>query len=80
MRLQSGSNYINSVENGKYFPSLETIEQIAAALGIRPCALFESDTEKDGAIRPEELEKKIQKAVSSGIMRVFVELSSESLS
>ena len=75
LAIGKSSNYINSVENGKYFPSPETIEQIAAALNITPICLFESATEKNGAIRPEELETRIQNAVSSGITRVFAELS-----
>ena len=75
LAIGKSSNYINSVENGKYFPSPETIEQIAAALKITPIRLFESESEKDDAIRPEELERKIQKVVSSGIARVFAELS-----
>lgn len=75
LAIGKSSNYINSVENGKYFPSPETIEQIAAELEIEPIRLFESGAEKDGTIRPEELEKKIQKVVSDGITRVFSEFS-----
>ena len=73
LAIGKSSNYINSVENGKYFPSPETIEQIAAALKITPICLFESESEKEEAIRPEELERKIQKVVSDGISQVFSE-------
>ena len=34
------ANYINSIENSKYFPSPETIEQIAQILGVAPMQLF----------------------------------------
>ena len=32
LEIGKSSNYINSIENGKYFPSPETIEQIASFL------------------------------------------------
>lgn len=75
LAIGKSSNYINSVENGKYFPSPETIEQIADVLEIEPIQFFEGGAEKDGAIRPEELEKRIQKVVSDGIARVFSDFS-----
>ena len=74
LAIGKSSNYINSVENGKYFPSPETIEQIADILGLEPIRLFETGAEQNDSIRPEELEKKIQKAVSDGIARIFSEL------
>ena len=77
LAIGKSSNYINSVENGKYFPSPETIEQIAAALDLEPICLFESGFEKSMAIPQEELERKIKKVVSDGISRVFAELSKE---
>ena len=74
LAIGKSSNYINSVENGKYFPSPETIEQIADILGLEPILLFETGAEQTDSIRPEELEKKIQKVVSDGIARIFSEL------
>lgn len=40
MEIGKSSNYINSVENGKYFPSPETIDKISAVLKIHPSELF----------------------------------------
>ena len=40
LEIGKSSNYINSIENGKYFPSPETIESIARSLGIEPVRLF----------------------------------------
>lgn len=41
LEIGKSSNYINSIENGKYFPSPETIEQIADFLNIEPFQLFD---------------------------------------
>ena len=41
LEIGKSSNYINSIENGKYFPSPETIEQIASFLQIEPMQLFD---------------------------------------
>lgn len=40
LEIDKSSNYINSIENGKYFPSPETIEKIANVLKIDPMELF----------------------------------------
>lgn len=40
VELNKNTNYINSIENSKYFPSPETIEQIAQILGVAPMQLF----------------------------------------
>ncbi|WP_353885688.1 helix-turn-helix transcriptional regulator [uncultured Treponema sp.] len=75
LEIGKSSNYINSIENGKYFPSPETIESIARSLGIEPVRLFgkceESEKEKiaetvlniEETLRSEVLES-IQKAFS----------------
>ena len=75
LEIGKSSNYINSIENGKYFPSPETIESIARSLGIEPDRLFgkceESEKEKiaenvisiEETLRSEVLES-IQKAFS----------------
>ena len=80
--IGKSANYINSVENGKYFPSPETIDQIAAALGIESELLFISEfppqgiSEKDavGAVDLQQLEKQLQEAISKDIARIFSEL------
>ena len=41
LEIGKSSNYINSIENGKYFPSPETIEQIAKLLEIEPMQIFD---------------------------------------
>lgn len=41
--LNKSVNYINGIENNNTFPSVETIEQIAGILAIRPAQLFESE-------------------------------------
>lgn len=43
LEIGKSSNYINSVENGKYFPSPETIDKISIALKIHPSELFLED-------------------------------------
>ena len=75
LAIGKSSNYINSVENGKYFPSPETIEQIADVLEIEPIRLFESGLENSDSIHTKDLEKKVQKVVSDGIALVFSEFS-----
>ncbi|MBQ7367992.1 MAG: helix-turn-helix transcriptional regulator [Spirochaetaceae bacterium] len=41
LEIGKSSNYINSIENGKYFPPLDTIEQISRCLQIEPVQLFD---------------------------------------
>lgn len=43
IEIGKSSNYINSIENGKYFPSPETIAQIADYLEIDPMKLFDKN-------------------------------------
>ena len=40
----TSSNYIGQIEMGRRIPSFDKIEQIAAALNIEPCRLFEYKT------------------------------------
>lgn len=47
IEIGKSSNYINSIENGKYFPSPETIEKIATVLKIEPMELFNNHDLKD---------------------------------
>ncbi|MCR5621459.1 MAG: helix-turn-helix domain-containing protein [Treponema sp.] len=43
MEIGKSANYINSIENGKYFPSPETIEKIAEILKVEPASLFQKE-------------------------------------
>ena len=43
MEIGKSANYINSIENGKYFPSPETIEKIAEVLKVEPASLFQKE-------------------------------------
>lgn len=43
VELGRGANYINSIENGKYFPSPETISQICEILNIKAPQLFDEN-------------------------------------
>ena len=80
--IGKSANYINSVENGKYFPSPETIDQIAAALGIKSELLFMSDVpQEEGSeespappVDLQKLERQLQEAISKDIARIFSEL------
>ena len=80
--IGKSANYINSVENGKYFPPPETIDQIAVALGIESEQLFVSEfpprgaLEKDStaAVDLQHLERQLQEAISKDIARIFSEL------
>ena len=46
LEINKNTNYINSIENSKYFPSPETIEQIAQILGIEAMQLFDKNAPK----------------------------------
>lgn len=77
LELGKNPNYINSVENGKYFPSPETIEQIAAFLGIEPVRLFDRETETPATERRGQeidlkaIESQLQKTISKDITEIF---------
>lgn len=80
MDLSKNPNYINSIENGKYFPSPETIEQIAFSLGIEPVQLFEKELPESAAINNHEInlkdmEMKLKEDVSKNISAVFAQLA-----
>lgn len=40
-KAEASANYIALIENGKYFPSLTMIQQIARALNVAPLDLFD---------------------------------------
>ena len=79
LELGKNPNYINSIENGKYFPSPETIEQIAEILEIEPIRLFtqeqpdsnkKSDKEKNDL---KAMETRLRELISKNITNVFTE-------
>lgn len=79
LELGKNPNYINSIENGKYFPSPETIEQIAAILEIEPILLFaqelpasEEKSEKE-IIDLGAMEAQLRELISQDITKVFAE-------
>ena len=70
IEIGKSSNYINSIENGKYFPSPETIEKIAAILKIDPVKLFDSHESKDidNCFSDDSLEK-LEKMLNENILK-----------
>ncbi|MCR5621973.1 MAG: helix-turn-helix domain-containing protein [Treponema sp.] len=62
MEIGKSANYINSIENGKYFPSPETIEKIAEVLNVDPACFFQKEG-KDKSLPKEELVNKIYEKV-----------------
>lgn len=79
LEIEKSSNYINSIENGKYFPSPETIEKIAFILEISPAELFinkskennSSILEKNNFDKIEEqLKEKILKEVGNSFIQL----------
>ena len=80
MELGRSANYINSIENGKYFPSPETIEQIAAVLGIEPIRLFDGGAQgkNERCIQQDDLrqiEQKLHATISADITKIFAEVT-----
>lgn len=47
LEIGKSSNYINSIENGKYFPSPDTIEKICQCLDIEAFQLFQKQEKTD---------------------------------
>ena len=77
LEINKGYNYINSIENEKYFPSPETIEQIAAVLEVEPMELFNreepqsSATEENLKIKLDSIENQLKKEIVSKIEAIF---------
>ena len=72
-------NYLNAVENGKYFPSPDVIDKICNVLQILPYQLFlehqsDSNSEKTQLI---QLISKLQTSVSTEFEKVITEISKE---
>ena len=78
LEIGKSANYINSIENSKYFPSPETIEQIAQILQIDPMQLFNKEepphkntTHADTKAIKTQLENEVLKSIG----RAFENLS-----
>lgn len=80
LEIGKSTNYINSIENGKYFPSPETIEKIAEILEIEPIRLFiQENPDSNEKIKEEKtdlkaMEKLLRELISKDITKVFTEL------
>jgi transcriptional regulator with XRE-family HTH domain len=73
-------NYLNAVENGKYFPSPEVIDRICKVLEILPYQLFLeeqtfSNSEKTQTI---QLISKLKQSVSSEFEKILSKISQDS--
>ena len=77
LEINKGYNYINSIENEKYFPSPETIEEISAVLEIEPMQLFNREdpqnaaTDKNLEIKLNDIENQLKKEIISKIETLF---------
>ena len=77
LEINKGYNYINSIENEKYFPSPETIEEISAVLEIEPMQLFNREdpqnaaTDKNLEIKLNDIENQLKKEIISKIETIF---------
>ena len=77
LEIGKSSNYINSIENGKYFPSPETIEQIAVFLQIEPMQLFDRNGCTENLIQnkpkdyADELSEKLYNRIKSDLHKVI---------
>ena len=74
LELNKNTNYINSIENYKYFPSPETVEEIANILGIDPMQLFnyeDPSVNKPIKIDTKEVKIKLENEVVRSIEKAF---------
>ncbi len=75
LALDKGYNYINGIEQGKSFPQIEVIEQIAKILEISPAALFDENSCKTTLIKNDQTElvdeivEKLHKLLKDDIKR-----------
>ena len=79
LEIGKSSNYINSIENGKYFPSPETIENIALSLGIEPVRLFDKTDNPQKEKNAENIfniEETLKNEVLESIQKAFSEIKS----
>lgn len=77
LEIGKSSNYINSIENGKYFPSPETIEEIAAVLEIEPIRLFDQETSQSNEkiLDLKVIETQLQEIIARDIKQIFADSS-----
>lgn len=68
---ETSTSYIGEIEISKKFPSVEMIEKIALALGVRPFRLFQDEADfapADDIEKKRALVERIQKSVEEIIM------------
>ena len=61
LALDKGYNYINGIEQGKSFPQIEVIEQIAKILEIKPAALFDENSCSINVIKSDKSNVRLKK-------------------
>ena len=81
LEIEKNTNYINSIENSKYFPSPETIEQIASILGVEPMQLFDrtepaSSPPKKSPPDTKAIRNRLENEVLESIAKAFEEMES----
>ena len=78
LEIGKSSNYINSIENGKYFPSPETIENIALSLGIEK--LFGNNENSENEKNAENvfnIEETLKNEVLASIQKAFSKIKND---
>lgn len=70
-------NYLNAVENGKYFPSPEVIDRICNVLQILPYQLFleEQTFANSEKVQSIQIISKLKQSVSSEFDKIISEIS-----
>lgn len=73
LAIDKGYNYINGVEQGKLFPSVEVIEKLAEVLEISPAALFDENSVAKNIIKlnKEYLAEEISKDLRTALLLDF---------
>ena len=73
LAIDKGYNYINGVEQGKLFPSVEVIEKLAEVLEISPAALFDENSVAKNIIKlnKEYLAEEISKDLRTALLQDF---------
>lgn len=71
--IDKGYNYINGVEQGRLFPSVEVIEKLAEVLEISPAALFDENSIEKNIIKlnKEFLVEEISKNLRTALIQDF---------
>ena len=73
LAIDKGYNYINGVEQGKLFPSVEVIEKLAEVLEISPAALFDENSiaKNIRKLNKEYLAEEISKDLRTALLQDF---------